>query len=93
MMFGISGSVRGFAGGDRNRKGDGEMRFLRRFRRRKYGDKEDSQHLDSEELELFDKELWRQYHYLLLEQMEHDRKVRRKAIRLSRKHRKPGWVI
>jgi len=41
-----------------------------------------------------DEEILVRYHLLLVQQMEHDRKVRRKAIRLSKKYSKhQPWVI
>jgi len=47
--------------------------------------------LDSEELP---DQLWLRYYWLLIQSMEHDRKVRLMSIRLSRKYNKEQpWII
>jgi len=46
------------------------------------------------DLEKFDEEMLLHYHWLLIKELEFNQKVRRKAIRLSRKYSKhQPWVI
>jgi hypothetical protein len=60
------------------------MRQNERKKKRKF--------LDSEEV---DEQIRLRLHWLTIKEMEHDHKMRRKAIRLSRKRKKQvdSWVI